>query len=148
MNTVIRNGLIAIGGAFLLTQIQAVIGSTYIVEFLKKDLVSLLVALLAINAASLGIVLSKIRELIDSNDEHTGFESTKKEMLFSIKEQITLIFLSLTLLMIHGAESLKDKEQAISFVEVMVISCFIYAMLVLYDTAKSIFVILSFNEKK
>lgn len=146
MKHLLRNILIAIGGAFLLVQIQDLFHSKYIVTFLDNNLVSLLIALLAINSASLGIVLSKIRELVDSGKGGESFSKTKSEMLFSIREQIFLIFLSLVLLMFYDSQMLTDFPKLKPIIEISVVACFTYAMLVLYDSARSIFVILDFKK--
>jgi len=146
MKRLIKNILISIGGAFILSQAQQLFDSKYVVKFLDKNLVSLLIALLAINSASLGIVLSKIRELVDSDKRSHDFSKTKNEMLFSIKEQIVLIFLSLILLMINDSEWIAPHTKLSPLVEMSVLTCFIYAMLILYDTAQSIFIILSFKK--
>jgi hypothetical protein len=58
---------------------------------LKSNITNLQVALLAVNAATLGIVLTKIRELIDKIGKSEAFEATRKEMMMSIKEQVALI---------------------------------------------------------
>jgi len=142
------NILIALGGAFLLGQLQGLLGSHYVMDFLDKNLVSLLIALLAINTASLGIVLTKVRELVDASKGAADFSRTRGEMLFSVKEQIALIFLSLILLTLNQSSWIHDYPKLIEFIQVLVMTCFIYGMIVLYDTAKSIFVILSFNNNR
>ena len=86
MKALVRNVLIAVGGAFVLQQAQILLESDYIIRFLDENLVSLLIALLAINTASLGIVLSKIREILDSKAGSHDFAATKSAMLCSIKE--------------------------------------------------------------
>lgn len=146
MKYLFKNILTSIGGAFLLLQAQELLGTKYIIEFLDDNLVSLLIALLAINSASLGIVLSKIRELIDSDGTSNNFTKTKNEMFFSIKEQIFLIFFSLVLLMINDSVWLTKYPTFIPLMEMGIITCFTYAMIVLFDAAKSIFVVLSFNK--
>ncbi len=148
MSDVIKNILISIGGAFLLYQFQVLLESDYLIRFLSESLVSLLIAVLAINSASLGIVLSKIRELLDSKEGGHDFLSTKSEMLLSIKEQLIIIFLSLLLLMVDGSKWIQNYQHVIPLIQIGVISCFVYAMLILYDTAKSIFVILSFKREE
>jgi len=147
LNELLKHTLISIGGAFLLYQMQLLLHSNYLMDFLSNNLVSLLVAVLAINTASLGIVLSKIRELLDSVNGNHNFSGTKTEMLFSIKEQIVLIFLSLFLLTIDDSKLLDQYPQVKSLIEIGIVSCFVYAMQILYDTAKSIFVVLDFNQK-
>jgi hypothetical protein len=140
-----KNLLLAIGAAYCLFQAQELLGSNYIIKFLDNNLVSLLIALLAINAASLGIVLSKIRELLDTNNGNHDFSKTKNAMLFSIREQIVLIFLSLILLMINDSKWLTDYPIFAPLMKMFIITCFTYAMSVLYDSAKSIFIVLSFK---
>lgn len=147
MKALVRNILIAVGGAFFLQQAQILLESDYIIRFLDGNLVSLLIALLAINTASLGIVLSKIREILDSKAGSTDFSATKNAMLYSIKEQIVLIFLSLILLMLNSSNWLTTQPKIAPLVEIAVITCFAFSMLILFDTAKSIFVILSFNKR-
>ncbi len=148
MKGIIKNIFLSIGVAFIFSQFQNLLGSDYIIEFLKENLVALLIALLAINTASLGIVLSKIRELIDSCGGSFDFSKTQNEMLLSIREQIALIFLSLILLTINDSTFLTNHPKLISVMETSIITCFIYSMIILYDTAKSIFVILNFNKKE
>lgn len=145
MKGITKNILFSIGGAWILSQGQIAFGSGYIMRFLEENLVSLLIALLAINSASLGIVLSKIRELMDSEPNGHSFEKTKNAMLFSIREQIVLIFVSLILLMMNDSAWSKEHLDWAGFVEIAVFSCFTYAMLILYDAARSIFVILKFR---
>lgn len=146
MKCLLKNILIAIGGAFLLLQAQQLLNSKYIIEFLDNNLVSLLIALLAINSASMGIILSKIRELIDADRGSGDFTKTKNEMLFSIKEQIILIFLSLILLMINDSAWLSKHPKLIPLMEMSILTCFTYAMIVLFDAAQSIFVVLGFKK--
>ncbi|HWQ89346.1 MAG TPA: hypothetical protein VN374_05185 [Desulfitobacteriaceae bacterium] len=122
--------------------VEAVLGSQFLCPFLRGNLVSLLIALLAINATSLGIVLTKIRDIMDRQGVSKGFEKTQAVMLFSIKEQIVLIFVSVILLMLDGSKLIVGYDQVMVFVRVGVITCFVYAMMVLYDTAKSIFIVL------
>ena len=73
MKNFMKNVLIAIGMASILIYIQELLGTNYLIQFLKRNLVSLLIALLAINIASLGIILSKIREIMDHADNQVTF---------------------------------------------------------------------------
>lgn len=146
MKKLLRSILIAVGAAFILGQLQIVLGSNHILKFLDQNLVSLLIALLAINTASLGIILSKIRELADSSNRNNDFLKTQKEMLFSVKEQIVLIFLSLLLLLINDSKWLQIHSSLVTLVETSIISCFVYGMLILYDTANSVFIILNYRK--
>jgi hypothetical protein len=117
------------------------------IDFLDKNLITILIALLAINLTTLSIVLTKIRELIDKNNLPSGvFENTQKEILFSIKEQIALIFLSLLFFIFLKSEFGKQYISIQLATEVLITSCFIYGIMILYDTAKSIFIIIDFKK--
>jgi hypothetical protein len=101
---------------------------------LKNNLITLLVALIAINSATLSIVLTKIRELSDKM-EARKFENTRKQMILSINEQIALIAISTIFLMVLDSSYIKD-NRIFNFINTLIISTFVYAIRVLYDTAK------------
>lgn len=136
--------IISIGAGYLLAQFQMLIGTTYLTTFLKQNLITLLVALIAINSATLSIVLTKIREILDRKNIQGAFENTKKEMIVSINEQIVLIIVAIVLLSIQDSELIKNHSSYTFLLNVLLIGCFIYAVHVLYDTAKSVFVILDY----
>lgn len=145
MSSIIKNILLSIGIGFIVYQLQKIMQSTYVVDFLKTNLVTLLVALVAINSATLGIVLTKIRDLLDRRGNNGDFINTKKQMIISIREQITIIPISLLLLLLKDSKILGNNQNFISFIEVILIACFFYALVILYDTAKSVFVILDYD---
>lgn len=147
MKVLVRNIFVAVGGAFFLQQTQILLESDYISRFLDGNLVSLLITLLAVNTASLGIVLSKIREILDSKAGSNDFSATKNAMIYSIKEQIVLIFLSLILLILNNSNWLTTQPKIAPLIEIAVLTCFSFSMLILFDTSKSIFVILTFNKR-
>ncbi|SMO61683.1 hypothetical protein [Gracilimonas mengyeensis] len=141
MNDVFKNIFISLGIAFILVAIQTSVNSEYLNEFLKNNLITLLVALLAINSATLGIILTKLRDLIDKNSS-ANFLQTKNEMLLSIKEQIGLIAFSVVVMLLkysHLYNSICIKDY---FIDTIIIGIFVYAILILYDTAKSVFLLL------
>ena len=80
MINILRNIFISIGVGFLTYQLQKIFISSYVIVFLKQNLVALLVALVAINSATLGIILTKIRELLDKSGNNGAFAKTKKEI--------------------------------------------------------------------
>lgn len=144
MNTgVLRTTFMSLGAAcvvqFFLHQIQ----SDFIFNFLKSNITNLQVALLAVNTATLGIVLTKIREIIDKTDQRAEFESTRNEMLLSIKEQVALVAVSLFIVACESAKNLPTAVPSEVF-QATLIASFIYSIIVLYDTAKSVFVILDY----
>ncbi|MFW8696409.1 hypothetical protein, partial [Mesorhizobium japonicum] len=62
---VLTTSLISLGIGYVCEFAQSMGQSQYLNDFLKGNLITLLVALLAINSATMGIVLTKIRDLID-----------------------------------------------------------------------------------
>ncbi len=84
-NDIVFNILPSIVVGYLLTQLQLFLRSLYLINFLKQNLITLLVALIAINSATLSILLTKIRELIDKTGQINSFNSTKKQMILSLR---------------------------------------------------------------
>lgn len=146
ISSILKTGLMSVGLAFIAQVVFACIDSQYVYGFLKTNLINIQIALLAINAATLGIVLTKIRDLVDRGLPLCAFNSTKKEMLLSIKEQIGLIAVALIVFSTQDAKSLPIAIPKM-LVETLALACFFYSLAVLYDTAKSVFVILDFEER-
>ena len=145
---IIKNIFFSIGIAYVLIVLQNYFQSKYIIDFLDKNIITIIIALLAINLTTLSIVLSKIRELIDQHNINISvFKNTQDEILLSIKEQIILIFISFITLTIITSEWLKLHTDYSDVFNTLLISCFVYTILILYDTAKSIFIIINFNRE-
>lgn len=141
---VLRSIFIALGVACVFQYIFVQIQSSFVYDFLKSNITNLQIALLAVNAATLGIVLTKIRELIDKIGKSEAFEATRKEMMLSIKEQISLIGVSLFLLALASAK-MPPTYFSDDVFQTLLLASFVYSLLILYDTAKSIFVILDYR---
>lgn len=143
-NDIVFNILLSIVVGYLLTQLQLFLGSLYLINFLKQNLITLLIALIAINSATLSILLTKIRELIDKTGQINSFNSTKKQMILSIKEQVSIVFVAILFLIIQDSSFIKLHNEFELFLNVSITGCFIYALRILYDTAKSVFIILDY----
>jgi len=141
MKGILRSALISVGIACLAYFALNAIGSTYIFEFLKANLINIQIGLLAINTATLGVVLTKLRDLVDSGAPLPAFANTRREMLLSVKEQVALIVASLALLSVSEAKSIPFSVPS-DLLQILLIACFTYSLLILYDTAKSVFVVL------
>lgn len=141
----IRTAFVSIGSGFFLAIIQDFLGTTFLNEFLRGNLISLLIALLAINSATLGVVLTKIRELADKHNGIESFNATRNEMIISIREQISLIIIGTILLMVEKSTLITSVPHCGLILRVLLAAVFIYSMIVLYDTAKSVFSILDFK---
>ncbi|MFY8352505.1 hypothetical protein AAEU29_18320 [Pseudoalteromonas sp. SSM20] len=142
---VVKTTLIALGIGFLMELSNSWLGSEFLHKFLTQNLVTILIALLAINATTMGIVLTKVREMVDSKGGANCFKSTRDQMLLSVKEQIALIVVSVVVFSIKGSKHIKDIENAELLLNVLTIGVFTYSLLVLYDTAKSVLIIIDFE---
>jgi hypothetical protein len=143
---ILKNILISIALSFIIIQFQMFLQSDYIVSFLKQNLITLILALMAINTTTLSIVLTKIRELIDKTNYDT-FNSTKKEMILSIKEQIVLVVTSIIIFIVSDSNWLKLNLQYKQLIDTFCVTIFVYDLWILFDTSKSIFILLDFNKK-
>ena len=127
---------------------QNILKSDYLLCFIKDNLVMLLIALLAINSTTMALVLTKIKELIDKSGKIDAFQKTKKEMLFSVKEHIVLILLSIFFLVLNSSPIIQKCEHITRFCNVLLISDLMYSLFMLYDVSKSAFIILDFNSSE
>jgi hypothetical protein len=142
---VIRTTFISLGIGFLVELANIWLASNFLHEFFRANLITILVALLAVNAATMGIVLTKIRDLIDKNGGADLFKSTRLNMLLSVKEQIGLIVLATIVLSVKSSPVVVGIQNLSLLFSAIVAGIFVYALLILYDTAKSVLIIVDFN---
>lgn len=142
---VFQTTFMSIGIAFICELFNIWLSTTFLHNFLNQNLVTILVALLAINATTMGIVLTKIRDLVEKQGGANCFTETRSQMMLSIKEQITLIIVGIVLLTVRGSAMLNEFDHSEILVNVGVISVFCYALFVLYDTARSVLIIVDFD---
>lgn len=118
--------------------------SNFILAFLSSNLITLLIALVAINTTTLSVVLTKIREISDKMGG--DFSATASEMKLALVEQVILIIVTAVTQIISESSLIKSSYPSTDFVaSVILVSIFSYAIHILYDTANSIFVILDFE---
>lgn len=140
---IIQSASISIGLAFTAQIFFNKIESIFAFEFLRSNIINLQVALLAVNIATLGIILTKIREIIDKNgiEARENFTKTRKEMILSVREQISLIIFSLLIISLQST-NLHFIKSSNNILHGLLLASFFYSLLILYDTAKCIFLIL------
>ena len=145
-----KNILISLAIGFIFAILQNLLASEILVIFLKNNIITIEIAILAINSATLGIVLTKIREIIDRFPGRSDFSLSKKEMILSIKEQISLIAFSSVILILVDSHIVCEWQNSIISLtfDALLISCFVYAVLILFDVAKSVFILLDFKPPK
>jgi hypothetical protein len=147
MISILPNMLKALGGGLILYLLQKFFQTTFLSDYLRANLITILFALLAINAATLGVVLTKLRDLVDREGKKDAFKRTQREMLLSINEQVALIIISTILFMAEKSPLFADKPNALLAINILIPSCLTYALAVLYDTCKSVFILLDTDKK-
>ncbi|WNH09957.1 hypothetical protein [Thalassobellus suaedae] len=136
--------------AIIITLIGKALESKFLFTYLQENIIGLLLTLLAINTATLGLIASKIQDIITQYPKF-DFSSTIKEMKVSLLEQIILIAVSVICLLL--LDSTKITYQYKSVVSNTILTAIlIYAVNILWDTGKSVFVIIEqvqiMNKKK
>ncbi|OFS84506.1 hypothetical protein HMPREF3144_06580 [Oligella sp. HMSC05A10] len=140
--SIVNNLLKSMAIATMLYFVQCLLGLDYLGDFLRSNLVTILITVLAINTATMAVILAKMFEI--SREHNTAvdqaFKNTKKELLLSIREQIGAVIAAMMLSMLTS-----EKLPFVHFsthihigLEILLISVFIYGLYLLYDTAKSV----------
>jgi len=112
--------------------------SDFLQKFLDDKLIEILVTLLAINTATMGIILLRLGELSDSRK--VKFPGIVSAMKISLLEQIALVIVAAICCILQNSEVLKCKMPSSKFVfSTVLIATAIYAIVALYDTAMAAF---------
>jgi hypothetical protein len=111
--------------------------------YLKSNLTTVQLGLLAINTATCGLVVSKLQEI---KEKHVGIniQPITKQLLLSLKEQIVLIIIGVMLMLLIDSNLFNQLSycEYIKFgLETLLITVFVNSVQVLWDTGKSVFVL-------
>jgi uncharacterized membrane protein YphA (DoxX/SURF4 family) len=118
--------------------------SEFISKFLAEDLITLLIALAAINTTTLSVVLTKMRDIVDKCG--ADFARTTKEMKKSIIEQVLLVIFAIIFQIIGTSLLIINTLPILTFIsEVALVAILANALDILYDTAKSVFIIVEYE---
>src|SRR5690349_12926656 len=98
----------------LVTALSRWLQSNFISQFLAQNLITLLIALVAINTTTLSVVLTKIREIMDQLGG--DFTRTAREMKLSIVEQVALIIAAIVVQVINTSSLIKAIFPSADFV--------------------------------
>jgi hypothetical protein len=135
--------LIIIIAAWIVFEFSNLIQSSSLNLFLMENLITLLFALLAINLATLGVIMTKLKDISDQyikNGESITFTSTINSMKHSINEQIALIALASLSLLLSGSQVIANSNiDFMRIFQILNICIFIVAIQVLSDTGKAVF---------
>lgn len=134
--------------AALIMGVSSLLKSPFVIEFLKSNLITILIALLAINTTTGSVVMTRLREITDSTG--VDFGASIRELRSSIIEQVWFIALGIILLIAMNSHIVLALHQHAEIIlSVLLVAVFVASLHSLYDTANSIFVILHHeNEKK
>lgn len=119
--------------------------SDFLFQYLKDNIIGLLITLLAINTATTGLIASKMQDLL-VNYPTFDFSNTIKEMKLSLLEQIILIGISILSLILQSSQKITFIYKEFIF-NIILVSVLIYAINVLWDTGKGVFVIIEEIQK-
>lgn len=142
ITSIVKTFLISFGISCIAYFLLNSIGSNYVFGFLSNNIVNIQIGLLAINTATLGVVLTKLRDLVDRGIPLSAFAKARSEMLLSIREQLALILAALIILSLSDATLLPYGVSPVAL-KILLLTCFTYSITILYDTAKSVFVVLA-----
>ncbi|MFZ4056985.1 MAG: hypothetical protein ACOYKE_02550 [Ferruginibacter sp.] len=117
----------------------------FLFKYLTDNLISLLLTLLAINTATLGLIASKMQDIVADQPEF-DFSRTIKEMKLSLLEQIVLISLSIIILILQDSKLFTIVHKA-TISNIILVGVLIYSINILWDTGKSVFVVIEELQK-
>ena len=145
--TLVRNIFTFVGFAAIINGLAFYLKSDFIGPFLKDNLVNIITTLLAINIATCSLIIAKLKDISD-HDGNVDFKKTYNEIKSSLFEQVVLIIVVFVLSVLASSSVLKGLKYPHQFVfDTLLTAAFIYALFILWDTGKSIFLIIS-NDKK
>jgi hypothetical protein len=143
--THVKNALFYLAIGFFATMLSVWLQSDFLQLFLSSGLITLLVALLAINTTSIGLIASKARELADKHGHDFGLSI--RSMQHSIVEQIILIVIAIIVSVIQNSVVVRGLLPYHDIIWTTVLAAvFIWAIQVLRDTASGIFDVLGQNK--
>lgn len=148
---IVRSFFIALASlacGLIIYLVEQWLGSTYVQSFLKVNMLVLIIALLAINTATMGIVLTKLRDITDKFSAGDAFKKPREEMLHTIHEQIGLIIIGASLLTIADSKLFLNLDHFPLLIQSTINGVFVYSLYILYDTSKSVFIISDFDPTK
>jgi len=138
----IKNISFYIVAALSLNVLSVFLVSSFLSKFLHDNVINILINLLAINTASTGIVLTKLKEI---SERHNDFDFSEifKELKLALVEQIILIGLSIIVLIFNDSKLIKANLSKHDFIfNTLITAIFINALDTLRDTGKAIFLII------
>lgn len=133
--------------AFVLSFSSDKLESPFLQTFLSANLINILITLLAINTATVSILLSKLNEISKSNNDF-DFDDNYKELKKSLIEQICLIIFAVIIGILSTSKIIQNHLSNCQLVmDTANIFVFVYSIDILRDTGIAIFSITKFENK-
>lgn len=129
----------------IITSFSIFCEADFLFEYLQDNIIGLQITLLAINTATVGLVATKIQDVV-LQQPHLNFSSVIKEMKISLREQIILISLSIIVLILCDSSKIEFINKDIVCDSILV-GVLVYSLDILWDTGKSVFVIIELIQK-
>ena len=126
---------VAINAIFLF-----ILKTPFFPDFMEKNLITMTIALMAINLSTLGIILSRIAALKVSPD---FFRRTKDAMLRTIKEELVILVFSMLIVACKTSPVISCSEKDFIFGSLLTF-LFVWLLHALWDVSKAVFLIISF----
>lgn len=124
-----------------------ILQSNAFLEFLHDKIIELLITLLAINTATISIVVTKLYDI--EKQSGADFTKTIKEVKISLIEQIILIATASLILVLCDSKVIQRNFNYHGiFFNTIITSIFIYSIDILRDTGFAIFEINKYDTKK
>lgn len=124
--------------------------SSFLLDFLRNNLISLIATLLAINIANSTLLLSKLENIISQSNNlniFPSFTKTTKEIYINLRDQIFLILGAIFFLSLEDSKYIIDYPCALFWVRSCIIAVLVYVIDILWDTAKAVIIILNYHKK-
>ncbi len=131
--------------SFAFCYLSYTINSKALFQYLSGNLISLLFTLLAINTATTGLIASKIQDIVILY-QNMNFKETIRQMKLSLLEQITLIVFSVLIITANDSQIIEFENKEFLF-DILLTTVLIYAMAILWDTGKAVFIIIEEIQK-
>jgi hypothetical protein len=140
MNKYVMSLIVYLLIGFFTSIISCYLQSTFLLDFLRSNLVVLSIALLAINTATLGLLSTKIQDVY-LNYKAADFRSTIKEMRKSLFEQVVIITMAIIVLIFDSSKVIQfDTKNIITTTLLCALGSF--EIYILWDTGNAVFVLL------
>lgn len=120
--------------------------SDFLIIYLREQLITILLTLLAINTATLGLLASKLQEAI-AKYPLLDIKNPVQQMKNSLVEQFVLIIIGIVALIISDSAKLVF-ETKWYICDIVIVAVFIYSIDILRDTGISVFTLINEMEKK